>query len=452
MSSFMASTQRTKASRSSLGNSGSRTRCTVTPWRSSTAARRPPPRASTCTSTPQSGRGPRRACGRAGRARPRRSAGTPTTGSGRGSARGGGAYCPRAFNCALSAPIASGMPHARLRPLIALIALIGVGVLAGSMALTSTNRLSDAYERSGAATPARDRHHVRRRLHRGRPARPGQAPAPDRASPRGQRGHPQALRLVAGSTRAHATSSPPATSTTRTAPSGTSPRHARSRSPRGAQAAPIDEGRYGLREVRSSDGVHYAELNYAIDRVQAGARRWPRSSCTTTSRAATPPCAPTAPRSSSRPSAARSLLGLFIALLLGRLVVRPLDRIRTVADAIRGGDNRARLRLGAPGRDRRARARLRRPRRRSDRGAQGPAHRPPQPSRVPGAPGAGDQPLPPPRDAAGPGGARHRRLQDRQRHARPRGRRRRAAAARARHLRGSPPVRPVRPRSAATSS
>ena len=52
MSSFMASTQRTKASRSSLGNSGSRTRCTVTPWRSSTAARRPPPRASTWTSTP----------------------------------------------------------------------------------------------------------------------------------------------------------------------------------------------------------------------------------------------------------------------------------------------------------------------------------------------------------------------------------------------------------------
>src|SRR3954447_15323801 len=52
MSSFMASTQRTNASRSSLGNSGSRTRWTVTPWRSSTAARRPPPRASTWTSIP----------------------------------------------------------------------------------------------------------------------------------------------------------------------------------------------------------------------------------------------------------------------------------------------------------------------------------------------------------------------------------------------------------------
>src|SRR5829696_6148554 len=54
MSSFIAATQRTKASRSSFGNSGSRTRCTVTPWRSSTSARRPPPRASTCTSTPVS--------------------------------------------------------------------------------------------------------------------------------------------------------------------------------------------------------------------------------------------------------------------------------------------------------------------------------------------------------------------------------------------------------------
>ena len=39
-----------------------------------------------------------------------------------------------------------------------------------------------------------------------------------------------------------------------------------------------------------------------------------------------------------------TLLGLAIALLLGRLIVRPLDRIRAVADAIRGGDNRARLR------------------------------------------------------------------------------------------------------------
>src|SRR4051794_4790536 len=52
MSSFMASTHATKASRSSFGKSGSRTRWTVTPWRSSTAASRPPPRARTCTSAP----------------------------------------------------------------------------------------------------------------------------------------------------------------------------------------------------------------------------------------------------------------------------------------------------------------------------------------------------------------------------------------------------------------
>src|SRR5690349_2018875 len=52
MSSFMWSTQEMKASRSSLGKSGSRTRCTVTPWRSSRSASRPPPRVSTWTSWP----------------------------------------------------------------------------------------------------------------------------------------------------------------------------------------------------------------------------------------------------------------------------------------------------------------------------------------------------------------------------------------------------------------
>ena len=52
MSSFMWSTHAMKASRSSLGNSGSRTRWTATPWRSSTASSRPPPRVTTCTSCP----------------------------------------------------------------------------------------------------------------------------------------------------------------------------------------------------------------------------------------------------------------------------------------------------------------------------------------------------------------------------------------------------------------
>src|SRR5829696_2939796 len=52
MSSFMWSTQEMNASRSSLGKSGSRTRWTVTPWRSSDAARWPPPRVSTWTSWP----------------------------------------------------------------------------------------------------------------------------------------------------------------------------------------------------------------------------------------------------------------------------------------------------------------------------------------------------------------------------------------------------------------
>ena len=52
MSSFMWPTHAMKASTSSRGKSGSRTRCTVTPWRSSTASRRPPPRVSTWTSCP----------------------------------------------------------------------------------------------------------------------------------------------------------------------------------------------------------------------------------------------------------------------------------------------------------------------------------------------------------------------------------------------------------------
>ena len=52
-------------------------------------------------------------------------------------------------------------------------------------------------------------------------------------------------------------------------------------SPRSAKAAPIDQAVHGLREVRSSDGVHYAELNYAIGRP-AAADPSPRSSSTTT--------------------------------------------------------------------------------------------------------------------------------------------------------------------------
>src|SRR5262249_51406859 len=46
------STQAMNASRSSFGNSGSRTRWTTTPWRSSTSFRRPPPRVMTCISCP----------------------------------------------------------------------------------------------------------------------------------------------------------------------------------------------------------------------------------------------------------------------------------------------------------------------------------------------------------------------------------------------------------------
>ena len=51
MSAFIDSTQRTNAL-GSFGNSGSRTRCTTTPCRSSSTGSRAPPRVSTCTSVP----------------------------------------------------------------------------------------------------------------------------------------------------------------------------------------------------------------------------------------------------------------------------------------------------------------------------------------------------------------------------------------------------------------
>ena len=47
-----SSTQRDERVESSFGNAGSRTRWTITPWRSSSAGRRPPPRVRTWTSTP----------------------------------------------------------------------------------------------------------------------------------------------------------------------------------------------------------------------------------------------------------------------------------------------------------------------------------------------------------------------------------------------------------------
>ena len=82
-----ASTQAMNASRSSFGNSGSRTRCTITPWRSSTGRQPPAAAREHVDLERRRARAARRACARAARGRPRRSAGTPRTGSGHAQAR-----------------------------------------------------------------------------------------------------------------------------------------------------------------------------------------------------------------------------------------------------------------------------------------------------------------------------------------------------------------------------
>ena len=233
------------------------------------------------------------------------------------------------------------MSHARLRPLIALIALIAVGVLAGAMALTSTNRLSDAYKRSGAANLRA----IATTFDDGFTAADLKDPA--RLQLRIERLHggnaeihklsvswhgPQGRTYLVSSGHEHdPDGSKRDVTTSRALESATS-----------ARAAPIDEGRYGFREVRSSDGVHYAELDYAIRR--AGGRA-PVAAIELHYDLKARDAALRSDRTAILVTAlaGASLLGLFISLLLGHLVVRPLDRIRAVADAIRGGDSRARL-------------------------------------------------------------------------------------------------------------
>ena len=209
------------------------------------------------------------------------------------------------------------MAHARLRPLIALIALVAVGILAGAMALTSTTRLSDAYERSGeanlraiattfddgfTAADLRDPGKLQRRIEH---LHAGNADI-----------HKLSVSWHGAGGRTYLVSSGHEHD-----PDGSKRDVTTSRalaSPRGARAAPIDDGRYGLREVRSSDGVHYAELNYAIERAgrpraAGGARAALRPQGARRRPARRPH------RDLRHGPRRRALLGLFIALLLGRL-------------------------------------------------------------------------------------------------------------------------------------
>ena len=234
------------------------------------------------------------------------------------------------------------MPHARLRPLIALVVLIAVGLLAGAMALTSTTRLSDAYKRSGeanlraiattfddgfAAADLRNPARLQRRIEH---LHAGNADIHKLSvSWHGSRGRTY---LVSSGHEHDPDGSKRDVTTSRALASAS-----------GGRAAPIDDGRYGFREVRSSDGVHYAELNYAIERA---GRPAPVAAVELHYDLKARDAALRSDRTAIFITAlgGAALLGLFVALLLGRLVVRPLDRIRAVADAIRGGDNHARLR------------------------------------------------------------------------------------------------------------
>ena len=282
------------------------------------------------------------------------------------------------------------MPDFRLRPLITLVVLLGVGALAGLMALTSTKRVSDAYARGGEA-----------QLQAIATTFEDGFTAADLADPASLQRRIERLR--AGNEEIHKISISWHGEDGRTYlvstghehdPDGSKRDVTTSRalaSPRSAKAAPIDQAAYGLREVRSSDGVHYAELNYAIG-LPGG--RGPVAALELHYDLKARDAALRADRTAILVAAlaGASLLGLLISA-----AARPPRRAPARPDPRRRQPHPRRRQQRTPaleplGRDRRAGTRLRRARRRPARGAQGPAHRPPQPSRLPGAPGPGAQP------------------------------------------------------------
>ncbi len=231
--------------------------------------------------------------------------------------------------------------NVRLRPLIALVVLAGVGALAALMALTSTTRLSGAYERAGEAQlraiATTFEHGFRRR------DLADAAALQDRIE-RLQQGnedlHKISVSWHGAGGRTYLVSAGHVHDPDGTKRDVTTSR-ALSTAP-GAQRAPIDAGQYGLREVRSSDGVHYAELNYRLHHASGGA---PAAALELHYDLKGRDAALQEDQTAIAVTAlvGAPLLGLLISLLLGRLVVSPLDRIRAVANHIRGGDSTARL-------------------------------------------------------------------------------------------------------------
>jgi diguanylate cyclase (GGDEF)-like protein len=112
---------------------------------------------------------------------------------------------------------------------------------------------------------------------------------------------------------------------------------------RGSNAAPVDANEYGYRDVHGADGVHYAELNHrltgpghkgTIAALELHYDLKKRDLALADEHAATAKMA----------FITAVALCLALVLLLGRIVVRPLDKIRAVANRIGAGEESARLR------------------------------------------------------------------------------------------------------------
>jgi diguanylate cyclase (GGDEF)-like protein len=111
---------------------------------------------------------------------------------------------------------------------------------------------------------------------------------------------------------------------------------------RGTNPAPVDAAEYGYRDVHGTDGVHYAELNHRLTvpgpkaTIAALEVHYDLKKRDLAMAADNEATAWTA-------LIAALVLCAVLSLVLGRTVVRPLDRIRAVANRISGGDEAARL-------------------------------------------------------------------------------------------------------------
>ncbi|MDP9399600.1 MAG: GGDEF domain-containing protein [Actinomycetota bacterium] len=110
----------------------------------------------------------------------------------------------------------------------------------------------------------------------------------------------------------------------------------------GANRAPIDEGRWGYQEVHAADGAHYAELNYPVERFEDG-RTVAAFELHYDLAAADAALAADQRRVLGGAALAALVLGLLTALLLGRTIVRPIERLRAATQRIRSGDQGVRL-------------------------------------------------------------------------------------------------------------